>query len=663
MQRSYYQKRIDIVLKDFESQMQSLDKLAIILSADTKYQYSTLTQKNYNEIVMLEDLETYRYSSPLSDEFFLYYESLNPNAIYHSTGCTINLDVYLKPLPEAESQQLKDALHNIGQTTELLPLNNGIYAIMPFKSGNRSKTSRALLVYFISADDLGERFQVVSGGLTGTISLYCKESLLYCNQEVPCTAETAKVLTSTSQKENFTLCYLPKIDLVSYDYNSLSYFQIFLILMDILLIMTISRIFAQKAYSPLKNLHSKYSDSKVPPNDENYNNIFSELDGIISNALQQLEAATMLVEEKQELLKQQILRQLLNGTNFSNIQPYLEKLNISLPGPYFYVICISFSHETVDQDFLILLKKELEQINVSNDNEHVYVISNTANSQLWAICSVPCHEHKNEMTELVSEVSGSYSFKPIIGIGKVYDSLSKISASWLEGIANLSNDSSEEEENHHDFIYNPHNLSGLEDALSAESAEEALNWLECYTEELKDQATSLLMQQYIFAQFIGEISKLSGKNQITLSNQSISLLISARNVPDFQEAAQKAILEYLDKFRSRIQYKKNDQDCRICEYIKAHFLEYDVSIEKFAEDLNVSVAAVREAVIKTTGKTYKDYLVFLRIGHAQKLLNEGELTVAEISETVGYSCVSYFIRVFKEITGTTPAKYKKRNRE
>lgn len=60
-----------------------------------------------------------------------------------------------------------------------------------------------------------------------------------------------------------------------------------------------------------------------------------------------------------------------------------------------------------------------------------------------------------------------------------------------------------------------------------------------------------------------------------------------------------------------------------------------------------------------TGMLYKDYLAKLRIDHAKILLHEGNLSIAEISQTVGYSSVSYFIKLFKNATGFTPAKYMK----
>ncbi len=60
------------------------------------------------------------------------------------------------------------------------------------------------------------------------------------------------------------------------------------------------------------------------------------------------------------------------------------------------------------------------------------------------------------------------------------------------------------------------------------------------------------------------------------------------------------------------------------------------------------------------GKTFKEYLNFTRINHAQKALMSTDMTVTEIAANCGYDNVSYFISVYKRIKGTTPYTNKKK---
>ncbi len=52
-----------------------------------------------------------------------------------------------------------------------------------------------------------------------------------------------------------------------------------------------------------------------------------------------------------------------------------------------------------------------------------------------------------------------------------------------------------------------------------------------------------------------------------------------------------------------------------------------------------------------------DMMSQLRTERAAKLIVEGEHTVAEISQMVGFSAPAYFTRCFKKHFGTTPGKY------
>lgn len=56
--------------------------------------------------------------------------------------------------------------------------------------------------------------------------------------------------------------------------------------------------------------------------------------------------------------------------------------------------------------------------------------------------------------------------------------------------------------------------------------------------------------------------------------------------------------------------------------------------------------------------TFHEFYSRIRIAYAVELLTTGNYKAYEISEILGYSSVDYFTKVFKEITGTTPSKFK-----
>jgi len=62
------------------------------------------------------------------------------------------------------------------------------------------------------------------------------------------------------------------------------------------------------------------------------------------------------------------------------------------------------------------------------------------------------------------------------------------------------------------------------------------------------------------------------------------------------------------------------------------------------------------------GSSFSSYLKKLRIHHAKVLLQGTQQKMKEISQSVGYNSVEYFVRVFSAETGMSPSAYRKEHR-
>ncbi|MBU3191047.1 AraC family transcriptional regulator [Clostridium bowmanii] len=60
-----------------------------------------------------------------------------------------------------------------------------------------------------------------------------------------------------------------------------------------------------------------------------------------------------------------------------------------------------------------------------------------------------------------------------------------------------------------------------------------------------------------------------------------------------------------------------------------------------------------------TGKTFIQYLNFVRIKNAEKLLLSSEKSIIQIMSETGFSSLNYFNKVFKSYRGTSPSAYRK----
>ncbi|MNJ04139.1 Arabinose operon regulatory protein [compost metagenome] len=48
----------------------------------------------------------------------------------------------------------------------------------------------------------------------------------------------------------------------------------------------------------------------------------------------------------------------------------------------------------------------------------------------------------------------------------------------------------------------------------------------------------------------------------------------------------------------------------------------------------------------------------MKVDRAKELLDQTNLSVAKIGETLGYDNHSYFIKMFRTVAGTTPQEYR-----
>lgn len=98
---------------------------------------------------------------------------------------------------------------------------------------------------------------------------------------------------------------------------------------------------------------------------------------------------------------------------------------------------------------------------------------------------------------------------------------------------------------------------------------------------------------------------------------------------------------------------------RALEYIHAH-LDEAVTIEQLTECACMTQSNLTRCFRKALGTTPLQYVLSQKIHRAQSLLLSSDLSVREIGQRVGFSDVSYFIRLFRKNLGLTPQDYRKK---
>lgn len=96
---------------------------------------------------------------------------------------------------------------------------------------------------------------------------------------------------------------------------------------------------------------------------------------------------------------------------------------------------------------------------------------------------------------------------------------------------------------------------------------------------------------------------------------------------------------------------------RSVAYIKEHYHE-PISLAEVAAWIDLAPNYFSQRFKIETGENFIDFLKGIRLRRAQVLLKSSDLKVAEIAAQVGYPNPNYFCRIFKDLTGETPAEYR-----
>lgn len=103
----------------------------------------------------------------------------------------------------------------------------------------------------------------------------------------------------------------------------------------------------------------------------------------------------------------------------------------------------------------------------------------------------------------------------------------------------------------------------------------------------------------------------------------------------------------------------HQENIYVIELLQEIRLHYDsFSLKDYALQCHVSSAYLSRVMKEATGKTCTEILQERRIEKAKKLLQETDLSVLEICETVGYRNSTYFYRIFEQAEGVSPMQWR-----
>lgn len=135
--------------------------------------------------------------------------------------------------------------------------------------------------------------------------------------------------------------------------------------------------------------------------------------------------------------------------------------------------------------------------------------------------------------------------------------------------------------------------------------------------------------------------------------------LSLENLMQIQnELSNMVIDQYLDKGHDQGPLIQNNTLCPAIVYLYQHKNEL-LTASQAAKLCHISTSYFSRLFAKEAGENYSTYVTRLKIDWAKQLLSNTDISIAQISDELGFSDASYFVKQFKKLEQLTPAIYRK----
>lgn len=167
-----------------------------------------------------------------------------------------------------------------------------------------------------------------------------------------------------------------------------------------------------------------------------------------------------------------------------------------------------------------------------------------------------------------------------------------------------------------------------------------------------------------FLSKIEPILKIGFQEQILALYQEI--IIQVKNEPSgYQPQVSGAALHLIGMIHSKYRQKtlaldssNDDLMKQAIQKIRNHIYT-PITMTEFSSEMNMGYSAFRKAFKQYTGLAPNQYLLHLKIDKAKSMLSMSTKSIKEISFELGFESPSYFSKIFKTKTNTSPEKFRK----
>ena len=135
----------------------------------------------------------------------------------------------------------------------------------------------------------------------------------------------------------------------------------------------------------------------------------------------------------------------------------------------------------------------------------------------------------------------------------------------------------------------------------------------------------------------------------------------ARSVEEINVIREEMIMEFAREMNKRKKGSAKSAQVIMClDYINDHLHE-NITVSELAEHVNLTVKYLSKLFKKEMNCSINEHIRDLKVEEAKSLLRYSYKSSIKIATDLGFTSHSYFISVFKKVSGMTPREYRNEN--
>ncbi len=167
-----------------------------------------------------------------------------------------------------------------------------------------------------------------------------------------------------------------------------------------------------------------------------------------------------------------------------------------------------------------------------------------------------------------------------------------------------------------------------------------------------------ILKRFIYSDVVISLVKLGGELKVSIPLELIENSLTAEHAEKFISNIH-LIIDYFNQLLQEREISEFQTLCqKISSFVDENYCQYDMGLPLLSQQFHLSQSQISRICSKIFDHGFKEHIIILRMEKAKQLLLSTDYSVGNISELVGYSSTSHFIKLFKKYTQHSPREYR-----